>query len=272
MRKQSNHLKKMAGTMLLLTVLVSACKKSEKNDTAIPIDEKVTPRALTLVWQDEFDGNSLNAAKWNYENGNLGVNNEKQFYQTSNVSVNNGNLIITARKESVGGQPYTSGRINTNGKFSIKYGRIEARMKLPMVQGTWPAFWMLGSNIGSVGWPKCGEIDIMEHVNTSNSILGTIHWDYNGYVYYSNNTTTTPGDYHVYAVEWTSSGIRWYVDGNLYATGNTTNNINGTDEFHKPFFIIFNMAVGGNLPGQTINDAALPTSMNVDYVRVYNIS
>jgi beta-glucanase (GH16 family) len=273
MRKQFNLFRRMTALVLLLTMLVLSCKKSDKKESADGANGAAKPRAVTtLVWQDDFNSTTLNTSKWNYETGNLNVNNEKQFYQTSNVSLNGNELVITARKQSVGGQPYTSGRINSSGKFSIKYGRIEARMKLPMVQGTWPAFWMLGANRPAVGWPKCGEIDIMEHINTSNSILGTIHWDNNGYVFYGNNTTTTPGDYHLYAVEWDSLGIRWYVDNTLYGTANITNGINGTSEFHQPFYLIFNMAVGGNLPGQTINDNALPASMVVDYVKVYSIT
>jgi beta-glucanase (GH16 family) len=269
-------------TMLVSLFLVTAgCKKDSKapqEQDRPTLDNKQSAAApaaaLQLVWQDEFDGTSLNTAKWGYENGNLNVNNEQQFYQTANVSVSNGNLVITARKQSVGGKPYTSGRINTNGKFSQKYGRIEANIKLPAVQGLWPAFWMLGSNIGEpgVGWPKCGEIDIMEHVNTGNTVLGTIHWFNTAYTYYGGNTTTSPTNFHVYAVEWDASSIKWFVDGVQFHTANILNNINGTDEFHKNFFILLNVAVGGNLPGQTINDNALPATMLVDYVRVYNIT
>ena len=265
-----------ATAMLVTFVFNTGCKKDTKKET-VQLDTKqaaVSAQALQLVWSDEFDGNSLNTAKWNYENGNLNVNNEQQYYQTSNVSVSNGNLVITARKQTVDGKPYTSGRINTNGKFSQKYGRIEASIKLPAVQGLWPAFWMLGTNIGepNVGWPKCGEIDIMEHVNTGSTVLGTIHWFNTAYTYYGGNTTTSPTNYHLYAVEWDAGSIRWYVDGVQFHTANILNNINGTDEFHKNFFIILNVAVGGNLPGQNINDNALPASMLVDYVRVYNIT
>ncbi|QHS63782.1 family 16 glycosylhydrolase [Chitinophaga agri] len=268
-------------SMLLLTAAVTSCTKENKADQSpkLSVEDKTVgavaaAKSYQLIWSDEFDGTSLNTSKWQYENGNLGVNNEKQFYQTQNVSVSNGNLVITARKETVGGQPYTSGRINTNGgKFSTTYGRIESRIKLPAIQGLWPAFWMLGSSISTgTGWPACGEIDIMEHVNTGNTILGTIHWFNTVYSYYGGNTTTTPTDYHIYAVEWDASAIRWYVDGVQFHEANILNNINGTEEFHKPFFILLNLAVGGNLPGNTINDNALPASMLVDYVRVYRIS
>lgn len=276
MKKQSLQLLAGLGMMLLLF----ACKKEEKTPAEALLLTPDTQSAVSaaalayqMVWSDEFDGSSLNTSRWNYENGNLGVNNEKQYYQSSNVSVSNGNLVITARKQSVGGQPYTSGRINTNGKFSQKYGRIEARIKLTAMQGIWPAFWMLGTNIGepNVGWPRCGEIDIMEQVNASNTVYGTIHWDANGYTHYGGNTSTSIADYHVYAVEWDASAIRWYVDNNLYHTANIQNNINSTEEFHKNFFLILNVAVGGDFPGQTIDESKLPATMMVDYVRVYNI-
>lgn len=268
-----------AGALLVCSLLTMAvsCKKDTQAPAESPSPDEVrtptTEAAYQLVWSDEFDGSSLNTSKWNYENGDLNVNNEQQYYSSSNVSVSGGNLVITARQQSMGGKPYTSGRINTGGKFTQRYGRIEARIKLPAVQGLWPAFWMLGANIGdpNVGWPKCGEIDIMEHVNTGSTVLGTIHWFNTVYSYYGGNTNTTPTDYHIYAVEWDASSIRWYVDGNHFHTANILNNINGTEEFHNPFFIILNVAVGGNLPGQNINNGALPASMLVDYVRVYNI-
>ncbi|MCF6407936.1 family 16 glycosylhydrolase [Chitinophaga filiformis] len=267
-------------SLLLLATAVTSCTKENQAEKApkLSANDKTVgavaaAKAYELVWSDEFDGTTLNTSKWGYENGNLGVNNEKQFYQTQNVAVTGGNLVITARKETVQGQPYTSGRLNSNGKFSTQYGRIEARIKLPGVQGLWPAFWMLGNSISTgAGWPRCGEIDIMEQVNTSNSVLGTIHWWNTAYTYYSRSTTTTVTDFHVYAVEWDAAAIRWYVDGVQFNEANILNNINGTEEFHAPFFILLNVAVGGNLPGNVINDAGLPASMLVDYVRVYNIT
>ncbi|AYL99570.1 glycosyl hydrolase family protein [Mucilaginibacter celer] len=231
-----------------------------------------TPRAGTLLWSDEFNGTSVNTGNWNIDVGNPNVNNEKEYYQAANATVSGGFLTITARKQSVGGQPYTSAKLTTAGKYQPTSGRIEASIKLPAVQGTWPAFWMLGANIGSVGWPQCGEIDIMEQVNTSNTILGTMHWNNNGHVQYGGSTTTSPTNFHTYAVEWDANSIRWYVDNTLYVTGNIANNINNTGAFHNPFFIILNLAIGGDLPGNTINDGALPCSMVVDYVRVYDLS
>lgn len=263
------------GMISLLIISVFSCKKDVKPTADSGSPAGTAPRAVTyqLVWSDEFNGTSVNTGNWNLDNGNPGVNNEKEYYQAANATVTGGNLVITARQQSMGGQPYTSSKLNSYGKFSITYGRIEARIKLPMVQGTWPAFWMLGNSINQgTPWPDCGEIDIMEHVNTTNTILGTMHWNGgSGHVQYGSSTTTTPGDYHVYAVEWDTQGIRWYVDNTLYVNGNIANNINNTGAFHNPFYIILNLAIGGDLPGNTIDNASLPTTMMVDYVRVYNI-
>jgi beta-glucanase (GH16 family) len=159
--------------------------------------------------------------------------------------------------------------MNTLGKFSMTYGRVEARIKLPLGLGMWPAFWMLGANINTVSWPQCGEIDIMEHINADNVIYGTMHWNVNGHVQYGSTTTTTTGDYHLYAVEWDANSIRWYVDSVLYQTGNIANNINTTGAFHLPFFILLNLAVAGDFPGKNVDESLLPESMYVDYVRVY---
>lgn len=261
-----------------LTALTS-CKKE-----IAPLSEKSLPpkaeaqvaaaaaATYQLIWSDEFNGTSVNTSNWNFETGAGGWgNNEQQYYRSQNASVSNGNLVITARRESFGGANYTSARMTTKGKRQFQYGRMEARIRLPMGQGLWPAFWMLGSNISTVGWPRCGEIDIMEHVNTSTSVHGTIHWDANGYAQYGGSTTTTPSNYHTYTIEWTPSYIRWFVDGTRYHEANILNNINSTEEFHRSFFFILNVAVGGNWPGQTIDNSRLPASMYVDYVRVYQL-
>lgn len=224
------------------------------------------------VWADEFT-NGIGPS-WQFETGAGGWgNNEKQYYQRANATVVNGELRITAKRENVGGALYTSARMKTQGLKEFTYGKMEARIKMPMGQGLWPAFWMLGSNITSVSWPKCGEIDIMEHVNTENTVLGTVHWDSNGnYAQYGGNTTTTPADFHVYSIEWTPSFIKWFVDGVFYHEINIANGAGGTDEFQGPFFLLLNMAVGGNLPGQTVDDSKFPATMAVDYVRVYQLT
>ncbi|HVU95202.1 MAG TPA: family 16 glycosylhydrolase [Puia sp.] len=246
--------------------------RSSSGDAGVATTQRAT--TYSLVWDEEFNGTSVNTANWNVDVGNPGVNHELEYYQASNATVSNGSLAITARQQSVGGQPYTSAKLETYGKFSITYGRVEARIQLPMVNGTWPAFWMLGTSINQgTPWPDCGEIDIMEHVNTTNTILGTMHWNGgSGHVQYGSSTTTTPGVYHVYAVEWDANSIRWYVDNSLYVTGNIANNINNTGAFHHPFYIILNLAMGGDLPGNNIDNGSLPTQMLVDYVRVYSMT
>ncbi|WP_259068893.1 family 16 glycosylhydrolase [Mucilaginibacter sp. X4EP1] len=271
---KTHLLKFLTGTgMVLLLLMAFSCKKdiSPKNALTSSNTQTTAPRAVTyqLIWSDEFNGTSVDNTKWTMETGNPGVNNEKEYYQASNATVSNGNLVITAMNQSVGGWPYTSARMNTSGKFSCQYGRIEASMKLPLGQGLWPAFWMLGTNINTVGWPQCGEQDIMEHVNADNTIYGTIHWYDNGNTQYGGNTTTNPDAYHLYAVQWDTNSITWWVDNNLYATANIANNINNTGAFQNPFFIILNMAVAGDFPGQTVDLSKLPASMYVDYVRVY---
>lgn len=229
----------------------------------------------TLAWADEFNGSSLDGSKWNIEvNGNGGGNNELQYYtaRPENIRVTGGELVIEARREDYLGKQYTSGRITTQNKASWQYGRMEARMKIPTGKGTWPAFWMLGNSISSVGWPASGEIDIMEHVNSEPITHGTIHWQdhNNAYANYGGPSGNLDfSQYHVYAVEWDSSVIRWYVDGNKFHEVNIAGGINGTSEFHAPYFLLFNLAVGGNWPGSPDGSAPFPNRMQVDYVRVY---
>jgi beta-glucanase (GH16 family) len=223
-----------------------------------------------LVWSDEFT--TVIGPDWVFETGGGGWGNaELEYYRQQNATVQGGQLVITAKQESFGGMNYTSARMKTQGHRSWKYGKVEARISMPAFQGIWPAFWMLGDTIASIGWPKCGETDIMEHINTGGQVNGTIHWATasGNATQYGGTTTTTVTGYHVYSVEWDSSSIKWYVDSVLYNTANILNNINNTDAFHHPFFIILNMAVGGNWPGPTIDNTGFPAAMYVDYVRVY---
>jgi beta-glucanase (GH16 family) len=233
------------------------------------------PTGWTLAWQDEFNGTALDTSKWNIEvNGDGGGNNELQYYtaRPENVRVTGGNLVIEARKESYGGKGYTSGRITTQNKASWAFGRMEARMKIPTGKGTWPAFWMLGNSISSAGWPASGEIDIMEHINTEAFIHGTIHWadQNNNHASYGNPSGSIDfSQFHVYAVEWDTAAIRWYVDGVKFNEANISGGINGTSEFQSPFFLLFNLAVGGDWPGGPDASTVFPNQMLVDYVRVY---
>ena len=226
-----------------------------------------------LVWSDEFNGSI--GPDWVFETGNGSGgwgNNELQYYRRENATIENNTLAITARREDIGGFRYTSARMKTQGRKTFKYGRIEARMKLPSFMGAWPAFWMLGANLPQVGWPASGEIDVMEHVNNENRSYGTIHWsDHNGtYAQYSGHTDISVQDWHVYAVEWDANAIRWYVDGTKFHEASIQGGVNGTEEFHNDFFLLLNFAIGGNWPGFNVDESQLPAKMNVDYVRVYS--
>jgi beta-glucanase (GH16 family) len=238
------------------------------------------------TWSDEFSGTGSvpDATKWNIEVGGHWSNNELQAYtnRPQNVRLENGNLVITATKEDYTGadgvsRSYTSARLRTLGKFTQKYGRFEARIKLPQGQGMWPAFWLLGDDINTTGWPGCGEIDIMENVGHDMSkVYGTIHGPgYSGASGISANYTLPNAqkfsdDFHVFAVEWEPSAIRFYVDGNLYETRTPADLPAGTKwAFDHPFFVIVNLAVGGDWPGNPDATTQFPQSMLVDYVRVY---
>ncbi|MBB3111656.1 beta-glucanase (GH16 family) [Paenibacillus phyllosphaerae] len=231
--------------------------------------------AYNLVWSDEFNGTSIDANNWSFETGTGSGgwgNNELEYYtnRAENARIENGNLVIEARKESYGGMNYTSARLKTQGKKSFKYGRIEARIKMPVGQGLWPAFWTLGSDINTVGWPKSGEIDIMEHVNSEGNTHGYIHWDVNGHATYGGASHAVDvTQYHVYSIEWTPSAIKWFIDGVQFREANIANNVNSTEEFHKEHFLLLNMAVGGNWPGSPNSATPFPAKMYVDYVRVY---
>jgi beta-glucanase (GH16 family) len=229
-----------------------------------------------LWWGDEFNGSgSPSSANWGVDNANGGFgNNELQFYtnRTSNVTQGSNCLQIIARRENYGGNAYTSGKITSFNKKHWGSGWIEGRMSLPQGQGLWPAFWMLGVNIGSVGWPACGEIDIMEHVNYDGNVYGTIHWDAGGHVQYGGSKAVNVSGWHNYQINWNQYSIKWYVDGTQYAAANITNNVNSTEEFHRDFFIILNLAVGGNWPGAPNSGTPFPSTMWVDYVRVYQPS
>ena len=225
-----------------------------------------------LVWQDEFHGSI--SPDWVFETGTGSGgwgNNEQQYYRRENATVENDALVITAKREDFGGMRYTSARMKTQGRKSFKFGRIEARIALPGKQGTWPAFWMLGSNISTVGWPASGEIDIMEQINTGNTVYGTAHWQAaNGsQADYGNSLVTTPTDYHVYAIEWDPDYIRWFVDGTQYHVMQITNGTGNTQAFSKDFFLLLNMAVGGGWPGAPNSSTPFPSQFKIDYVRAY---
>lgn len=232
-----------------------------------------------LIWTEEFDSAGMPAPDtWNFETGGDGWgNNELQYYRadSSNAYVEKGTLVITARKENYGESAYTSARITTKDKFEFQYGKIEARMRLPFGQGIWPAFWMLGENISEVSWPACGEIDIMEMVGgqgRENTVHGTVFWDHNGSNADYGQPYTLPSGifadtFHLFSVEWTPQTIRWFVDGIQFNVIDITPA--PLSEFHNDFFVILNVAVGGNWPGSPDASTLFPQQMEVDYVRMY---
>lgn len=238
-----------------------------------------TAQTYSLVWSDEFDSTAVNTNEWVYEvNGDGGGNNELQYYtsRVQNNFLSAGIFKIMALKESYLGKSYTSTRMHT--KRAWTFGKIEARMKLPYGKGLWPAFWMLGSSINTVGWPACGEIDIMEMIGgttTGNGgdgrVFGTAHWNQGGHASYGLSTALSSGrladDFHTYSIVWDNKQIIWYLDNVQYCVINTQPT--GLNAFRAPHFIILNLAVGGNWPGSPDATTTFPQLLEVDYVRVY---
>ena len=262
----------------------------DDNDTVIkpiisiiPAKGYTTPTTypnLKMVWSDEFEGTNLNEKFWNYEIGNNNGwgNNELQHYKKENTSVKDGYLIVEAKNESAGNQIYTSSRLTTQNKYNFKYGRVDIRAALPKGQGIWPALWMLGKNITTVSWPKCGEIDIMEMVGGNSGVgsdkttYGTAHWDNNGTrALYGGNTKLTSGifndEFHVFSIVWDAQKIVWYLDDKQFHVIDTTPA--GLSEFQEEYFLLVNLAVGGDWPGKPDGTTVLPQYLVVDYIRVF---
>lgn len=244
--------------------------------------------AWRLVWSDEFDrsdGSAPDPGKWTYDLGGHGWgNSELQTYTSrrQNARIENGKLVIEARRENFTGtdgrpRAYTSARLKTYSKASWTYGRFEARIQVPEGQGLWPAFWMLGTDIGKVGWPQCGELDIMENIGREPSVVhGTAHGPgYSGGSGLSGSLTLAGGqrfsdDFHLFALEWEPDRLRWSVDNRIYFTAGLNNLPRGTSwVFNKPQYLLLNVAVGGNWPGVPNSSTVFPQMMVVDYVRVY---
>lgn len=229
----------------------------------------------SLVWEENFNGTTLNEKVWNYELGdgcpNCGWgNNERQLYTKDNHELRDGHLIITAKKD---GDKYTSTRITTKNKVEYQYGRFEARAKLPVGHGIWPAFWMLGSNISEVGWPQCGEIDILEYVGREPDMVFTSLHTKASHGNTINTMKTRFDDieegFHVYAAEWDKDKIAFFVDDKLVYTFYPENKSADIWPFDQPFYLIINMAIGGNFGGPKVDDAIFPQQFIIDYVRVY---
>ncbi len=242
----------------------------------------------TLVWSDEFDSAQLDPEVWFFEEGDgsqYGIpgwgNNELQWYLPDSAELSNGLLVITARDESQNGKDYTSARISTRDRFAFRYGRIEARIRLPRGQGLWPAFWLMPQDNVYGSWAASGEIDVMEAVNLGasggNTVYGTLHYggewpnnDSSGSQYLVASDATA--DFHDYVLEWDSTEMRWYVDDVMYATQNLwwTSSAAFPAPFDQPFHILLNVAVGGNFPGSPDAGTAFPVIMEVEYLRVYS--
>ena len=253
--------------------------ESSTGEIDVPSTGFVSPDSYpgrALIWQDEFNGDEINESFWSFEIGtgsNGWGNNELQYYRKENARIYEGNLVITAKDEPFNGRDYTSTRMITKGKFDFTYGRVDIRANLPTGQGIWPALWMLGDNISTVGWPACGETDIMEIIGSSpNKLHGTIHWSNNGeYASFGGDKTLSSGifndNFHVFSIEWDTTSIRWYLDGEQYHVVNITSP--DMTEFHLKNFFIFNVAVGGNWPGSPNATTEFPQMMIVDYIRVF---
>lgn len=257
------------------TYTVKVTAKSSSGQTlvkSVPVTVSVTVTAPVLVWSDEFNTDGLpDASKWGYDIGAGGWGNQELQYYTSradNAVVINGVLKITAKKEDYSGSAYTSARLLSKGKYEFKYGKVEAKAKLPAGVGTWPAIWMLGGNISTVSWPACGEIDIMEHLGRDlNKIYGTLHYpgrsggNADGATKVISNATT---EFHIYTLEWNPSLIKISVDGEqVHSVVNSA-----SIPFNHDFFLIMNIAMGGNFGG-AMDPAVTSATMEVDYIRVY---
>jgi beta-glucanase (GH16 family) len=270
---------------LAATLLCVLCTVSSGGATSS--SRPAPPSTWTLQWGDEFDGangSSPDSTKWTFDIGGNGWGNNELEYYTSrpqNAQIQNGNLVITAIPEAYTGpdgvtRNYTSARLKTAGLFSQAYGRFEARIKIPSGQGVWPAFWILGNNISTSGWPTCGEIDIMENIGSEPSM---VHGSMHGPGYSGGNAITASyflpsghfsDDFHVFAVEWETSAVRFYVDSTLYETRTPSDLPPGASwVFDHPFFILLNVAVGGKWPGSPDQSTVFPQTMLVDYLRVY---
>jgi beta-glucanase (GH16 family) len=268
------------------TVTIAPTPTLEASATPVP-----APAGWKLAWQDEFDspiGTKPDPRKWGYDLGGGGWgNSELEFYTNSAANAamdGQGNLVITAAKIAdpaaaklfcwYGACKYTSARLLSKGLYEFTYGRIEGRMRIPFGQGIWPAFWMLSSDVCGLGWPACGEMDIMENIGREPAVVhGTVH----GPGYSGANGIGKPyqiisgsfaGDFHVYAVEWEKDQIRWYVDDQLYFSLSPAQ-VKGKWVFDHPFFMILNVAVGGGWPGDPNASSTFPQKLTVDYIRVY---
>ena len=282
------HKSRRPALMIAVVLTLAACGERASTRTSA---DSAPPQEWKLTWSDEFDGPVgalVDSTKWVTETGGQGWGNqERQYYTTraTNASLDgSGRLVITARAEALdtsyrcwyGSCRYTSARLKTQGRFQQTYGRFEARIRVPRGQGIWPAFWMLGGDIDRVGWPRCGEIDVMEHIGREPKVVhGTMHGPgYSGASGIGGADSLLSGlmadDFHVFAVEWAPGEIRWFFDQKEYRRSTPANLPPGAAwVFDHPFFLLLNVAVGGAWPGDPDASTTFPQQMLVDYVRVY---
>lgn len=280
-------------TAVLLSFLFTfSCNETPAQSNADPIDQEDEPveeeKEWQLVWSDEFDLDELDDEKWSYQYGtgaeeglNGWGNNERQYYtdRKENIHIEDGMLHITARQENFEGMNYTSARIRTIDKGDWAYGRIEVRAKLPLGQGIWPAIWMLPTDEIFGGWPKSGEIDIMEMVgHEPATIHGTVHygpdWPNNEFTgaSYSLDEGFFADDFHIFSIEWEQNQINWFVDGDQFFSVTPSNLQPHAYPFNARFHLILNVAVGGDWPGNPDESTQFPQSMTIDYIRVYQLN
>ena len=277
-----------ASFVLALGLGLAACTETKTAPTPTPVptatEVNAEPRDYALytemVWGDEFTGSAIDPGKWGYDIGGGGWgNNELEYYTSSpeNSYINNGNLVIEAKKQSQGGRDYTSARMLTKNKQTFKYGRVDVRAKLPQGQGIWPAIWMLGADIDQNNWPKCGEIDMMElRGQEPNKFLTTMHFPtssgahgYKGGPDQVLPTGNFSDAFHTFSVVRSKDQMRFFLDGNLYYTFSPGDVNGGGYPFNNPFFMILNIAVGGDFLGNPNASTPFPQRMEVDYVRYY---
>jgi beta-glucanase (GH16 family) len=277
MARDDGEMKRMLSLILvalLLAWLLAACTATTARPTATPIPE---PPGWKLLWHDEFDGAAIDSSNWTYDIGAGGWGNgEAEFYTSrpENARIENGMLVIEARQEKYEGSYYTSARLKTQGLQSFQYGRIEARLQVPSGDGLWPAFWMLGADFDGKNWPDCGELDIMEYVGREpDLIMGTAHGPgYSGALglgQWNRQKYNIADEFHTYAIEWQPDQIRWFYDGTEYYTLTRADVGDRKWVFDHPFFILLNLAVGGQLAGPIGLQTTFPAQLQVDYVRVF---
>lgn len=268
-----NMLKKSLILIPILLLAFSSCDEPPvKQEAACSPSDYDPGKVWTLVWSDEFNGTEIDTNKWSFEK--ISINMEQQVYTETNAFISNGNLVILATRI---GNIFLSSRLNTLNKFSVQYGKVVARIRVPFGTGMWPAFWMLGTNLSSVNWPQCGEIDIMEEKGGGEGdriVYGTCHWYGDGqHLQYGGTQIVDEPlskDFHTYEVEWDDSYIRWKIDNDEYCYADIRPE--SMEAFHHPFYIILNVAVGGmfsRIYTPSGIKAPFPQTMTVDWVRVY---